>query len=111
MDVDLIRLYDHANAKYAFIPRFNNSPRAKKPKWPMPPSGDSNEINALMSKLRSKCDANATQRHRGCSASAPETETETETDTDIPPLPPNGGQAAFANSGVHTRKSEARGTP
>lgn len=37
MDVDLVRLYDVAGARFAYIPRFGNAPRARKPKWPMPP--------------------------------------------------------------------------
>jgi hypothetical protein len=77
-DVDLIRVYvAESGSRFAYIPRFGNTPRAKKPKWPMPSDAQSsNEINAL----REKRVAYAQHLH----ANAPETETETETETEIP---------------------------
>ena len=75
VDRDLIRTYSDGGRVFAYIPRFGNSPRAKAPKWPLPPEPSCSEIN----ELRKKRIANATHLR----ANAPETETETETETEI----------------------------
>lgn len=68
-DVDLIRCYQSdGGSTFGFIPRFGNTPRAKKPKWPLPPKTPAfNEINRL-----------AVIRNTSA------LETETETDKDSP---------------------------
>jgi hypothetical protein len=77
-DQDLIRLYQVGGQNYAYIPRFNNWPRAKKSKWPMPPDAlGGREIKDLQEKRT----ANAAQSPNKRAANAPETETETETET------------------------------
>jgi hypothetical protein len=73
-DRDLVRAYQsERGGMFGYIPRFGNSPRAMKPKWPLPPDGQSlNEINALHEKRIADA-----KRLR---TNAPETETETETE-------------------------------
>lgn len=80
MDQDLVRIYAcEGGAQYAYIPRFGNTPRSAKPKWPSPPlEMGGKEINDLAAKVRSKRIAIAKHLH----ANAPETETETETETE-----------------------------
>ena len=79
MDSDLIRCYTKDGAKFAYIPRFGNAPRASKPKWPIPPQElGGAEINNLAEKVHSRRIAYA-QHVR---ANACETETETETETE-----------------------------
>ncbi len=75
IEADLLRTYrSESGALFGFIPRFGNKPRAKKPKWPLPPREPAfNEIN----KLADSCGANAHQMQ----TNAPETETETETES------------------------------
>jgi len=91
---DLVRLYRSGSASlFGYIPRFGNVPRAKKPKWPLPPDQPAfSEIN----NLARSCAANV----RTCNANAqhlqtnePETETETET------YPTKGGEC-FKGSGA-----------
>ena len=93
-DQDLIRVYQsERGGQFAYIPRFGNSPRSLKPKWPLPPDGLSLfEIKNLQEKRM----ANATRLH----ANAPETETETETETNL-------SQNIFANSAVADSASSA----
>lgn len=76
MDVDLLRIYRaESGSEFGYIPRFGNSPRAKKPKWPVPPDSIcGNEIKDLQRKRV----ANA----KHLRANAPETETGTETETE-----------------------------
>jgi len=79
---DLVRLYrSDSDSMFGFIPRFGNAPRAKKPKWPLPPEQPAfNEIN----ELARSCIANAgkcTASAQHLQTNAPETETETETET------------------------------
>ena len=75
-DHDLIRVYTSGGQAYAYIPRFQNWPRAQKTKWPMPPAElGGNEIKDLQKKRSAK----TVQSHSSGSADAPETETETET--------------------------------
>jgi hypothetical protein len=73
-DQDLVRVYaSQGGGQFGYIPRFGNSPRSIKPKWPLPPDGlSSNEIKALQEKRMASA-----MRLR---ANAPETETETETE-------------------------------
>jgi len=75
-DADLIRAYhSDSGSRFAYIPRFGNSPRALKPKWPMPSDSiGGNEIKDLQRKRM------AGAYH--LRANAPETETETETETE-----------------------------
>ena len=71
---DLIRTYrSDSGSLFGFIPRFGNAPRAKKPKWPMPP--DSPGFNEIKYLAQNRV-ANAVRLH----TNEPETETETETD-------------------------------
>jgi hypothetical protein len=51
-DEDLIRCYQGPNgSNFAYLPRFGNAPRSKKPKWPLPPDGvGGNEIKDLQKK-------------------------------------------------------------
>jgi hypothetical protein len=74
VDRDLIRTYSDGGRTFAYIPRFGNSPRAKRPKWPLPPEPSRSEINELSQKRI----ANAMR----VQTYAPETETETETETE-----------------------------
>jgi hypothetical protein len=81
VDVDLLRRYESGGSAYGYIPRFGNTPRAKKPKYPTPPEGiGGNDINKLISEMHSRRCAYAMQMQ----ANAPETETETETETEKP---------------------------
>lgn len=85
---DLVRLYRSDSASlFGYIPRFGNVPRAKKPKWPLPPEQPAFiEINNLARSCAANvrtCKANA----QHLQTNAPETETETETETAIPSLP------------------------
>src|SRR5574337_757842 len=78
-DVDLIRVYtSESGSRFAYIPRFGNAPRSRKPKWPMPPDAiGGKEIKDLQQKRIANADK--------CGANAPETETETETEKDKEP--------------------------
>lgn len=51
-DADLVRTYQsEGGGVFGYIPRFNGHPRAHKPKWPLPPSGEGfNEIRDLAKK-------------------------------------------------------------
>lgn len=79
-DVDLIRVFNsQSGSRFAYMPRFGNSPRSAKPKWPIPPDAiGGNEIKDLQQKRI----ANAKHMHSARIANAPETETETETETE-----------------------------
>jgi hypothetical protein len=79
--------------RFAMIPRFGNYPRAKKPKWPLPPEPYCKEINRLIG-IRT---SSAPQMFSNRSANAHETETETETEKkktktarapELPGIPP-----------------------
>lgn len=89
-DADLVRIYETAGARFGFLPRFRNSPRAKKPKWPVPPDTPAfaefwqhfppefrehlKKEAAKNNDLAKKTHNTRTQMH----ANVPETETETE---------------------------------
>ena len=77
-DVDLIRVYNaKSGSRFAYMPRFGNSPRSSKPKWPLPPDAiGGNEIKDLQQKRI----AHAQHMRSTRVANAPETETETETE-------------------------------
>lgn len=106
-DADLIRVYVvDDDRRFLFVPRFGNSPRAQKPKWPLPVDISSvNEIKALQEKRiadvskrkanASKCISDAEQMP----TNAPETETETE--TVLKPIPPLTG--AHVDAHTHVR--------
>jgi hypothetical protein len=85
---DLARMYAIGDQRFVYLPRFGNYPRAKKPKWPLPPDEiGGNEIKDLQQK---RC-ANANR----CTTNVPETETETETETDKRNTPPPKGVRAL----------------
>lgn len=106
-DQDLIRVYENDGARFAYIPRFGNNPRAAKPKWPAPPAKLTGiEINDLAAKVRSKRIASAVH----VPTNAPETETETE--TVIPPSPSViAPQGAGAAKPVHEAEGKDPKTP
>jgi hypothetical protein len=108
-DHDLIRMYEVDGGRFAYIPRFGNHPRARKPAWPLPPANiGGNEIKELIEKLRSTRYSHAKQVHSECSARAPETETETETETEekevhrmsVPRAAQKPDETAFALAGA-----------
>lgn len=91
IECDLIRTYhSESGSLFGYIPRFGNVPRAKKPKWPLPPDIPSfNEIN----KLARFCCAptcKSTSSAGRALANAPETETETETEKKYTPAEAGG---------------------
>ena len=101
-DADLIRVYEVKGARYGFIPRFGNYPKARKPKYPLP--GDSaslKEINELVSKRQSRVTPDAPPMQSRGTASEHETETETETETEERE---RGGREAPARSPRASRK-------
>lgn len=70
-DLDLIRTYEMRGTRYAFLPRFGNAPRAKKPKWPAPPAGVGfNEFRDLAEKRI----ADAKHMHADAQQMRPKTE-------------------------------------
>ncbi len=71
MEHDLIRPYtSERGGRFAFIPRFDNRPRALKPKWPLPPQGlDDGYVQRMIptsevfrnKKLRESCSTSGVQ--------------------------------------------------
>ncbi len=83
VDADLIRIYDVEGARFAYIPRFGNTPRAKKPKYPLPPDAlGGNEIKHLVEKLHGKRSADVVHLPANVLETVYETETVSEEETD-----------------------------
>jgi len=103
-DAHLLITYQHLLITYGYIPRFGNAPRARRPKFPIPPDSlGGNEIKDLMQKLHSRCSADAVQMHGVCSGSALETETETAL--------PNSKPMTEVNQEESKSKSKAKAPP
>lgn len=97
-DVDLIRVYETDGKRFLFIPKFGNSPRAKKPKYPIPKDEKSiNEINKLLKICIADAEhVNADEDHMHANApDLPITDNRIPITKTKPPFPQKSGEDIF----------------